>query len=268
LEVQVGRLGSGNIVEGQSWANGTLLYLPLTNACEYAANGEILVRNSFMVMEPGCEICIATKDEHDWCSIFVPNAKFGWTAPSPDSEQMRCRVTHPNRQAANSFRTAVHQIITAAATCSRFEDTPAAALAVAELVEIASLVVGQRRERVPENDGRPRIPRQEIIRRCRELLEERDGQSVLVGDLAAAADVSERTLQAAFKEYYGVGPIRYLQLKQLHRIRRALQAADPEAVSVTDVLAQHEEWQFGRFASRYRRLFGELPSETLRAERR
>jgi AraC family ethanolamine operon transcriptional activator len=80
--------------------------------------------------------------------------------------------------------------------------------------------------------------------------------------------VSERTLQNVFREYYGLGPVRYLQLRQLHRIRHALRAADPEAVSVTDVVVRHGEWQFGRFASRYRQLFGELPSETLRTKRR
>lgn len=37
------------------------------------------------------------------------------------------------------------------------------------------------------------------------------------------------------------------------------------ASTVADVLLQHGEWQFGRFAARYRRLFGELPSETLQA---
>jgi AraC-like DNA-binding protein len=223
-------------------------------------------------LEPGCEFCIATKQEHDWCSIFVPNAKLardgGRVTPSPGFNEGKCRLTLPNPQAASSFHTAVRQVINAAANCSGFEDTPAAPLAAADVLRVTSSVLGWQRERVPENKGRPRIPRQEIIRRCRELLEEHDGQSVLVGDLAAAADVSERTLQAAFKGFYGVGPMRYLQLKQLHRVRRALHEADPEAVSVTDVLAQHEEWQFGRFASRYRRLFGELPSKTLRAKRR
>jgi hypothetical protein len=35
-----------------------------------------------------------------------------------------------------------------------------------------------------------------------------------------------------------------------------------EEVSVADVLLQHGEWEFGRFAARYRRLLGELPSDT------
>ncbi|MEA3412766.1 MAG: hypothetical protein U9R74_14665, partial [Pseudomonadota bacterium] len=37
IHVQLGRLGSGNIVEGQSWPQGTLIYLPLTEDCLYSA---------------------------------------------------------------------------------------------------------------------------------------------------------------------------------------------------------------------------------------
>ncbi len=48
--------------------------------------------------------------------------------------------------------------------------------------------------------------------------------------MAARAEVSERTLQTAFKEYFGVGPIRYLQLRQLRQINIALQAAQPMAI--------------------------------------
>ena len=103
-----------------------------------------------------------------------------------------------------------------------------------------------------------------IIRRCRELLEDREGESVLVEELAAAGEVSERTLRTAFNECFGVGPVRYLQLRRLHQVYCALRAAEPEAVSVCDTLVRYGEWEFGRFASRYRRLFGERPSETLR----
>ena len=111
-------------------------------------------------------------------------------------------------------------------------------------------------------------PRPGIIRRSKELLEEHKGRPVHVGELAAAAEVSERTLRTAFNEYFGVGPVRYLQLRQLHQVHRALRAADPEADSVADVLVKNGVWEFSRFATRYRRLFGERPLETLRTKRR
>jgi AraC family ethanolamine operon transcriptional activator len=83
-----------------------------------------------------------------------------------------------------------------------------------------------------------------------------------------AAQVSERTLRTAFNECYGVSPVRYLQVRNLHRVHRALRKAEPDETSVADVLLWHGEWEFGRFATRYRRLFGELPSETLKAKHR
>jgi AraC family ethanolamine operon transcriptional activator len=272
VHVQLGRLGSGNIVEGQSWSNGYLLYLPLTDACAYSANGTVLEKNAFMIVEPGCEFCISTKAEHDWCSIFVPADTFAGGGdlgePLSGSDEMTCRVTCANRRIANQFQALVGQIMTAAATCPPFESSTAATYAAAELRKLAASVVGERLADEPNQQGRPGIPRAEIIRCCKKLLQERRGEHVHINELAAAAGVSERTLRTAFKEYFAVGPVRYLQLRQLHQIHRTLREADPEAVSVTEVLVQQGEWAFSRFARRYRQLFGELPSETLRTKSR
>ena len=268
IHVQLGRLGSGNIVEGQSWSNGYLFYLPLTDTCLYSANGTVLDKNSFMIMEPGCDFCISTKTEHDWCSIFVPTYKLACDndllEPSLGSEKMTCRVSRPNPQLADRFKKAMGPILTTASNNSEFESSTAATYAAAELLKVASLVVGQRQGSKSKQEGRPKLSREEIIRRSKDLLEERNGKSILVGELAAAAGVCERTLRTAFKEYFGVGPVRYLQLRQLNQVERALRVAAPEEVSVSSVLLQYGVWEFSRFASRYRRLFGELPSETLR----
>ncbi len=118
IDVQLGRLGSGNIVEGQSWSDGFVIYLPLTPRCAYSANGTVLDKNSFIVMEPGCDFCISTKDEHDWCSIFVPTHQIAYDnnviEPSSGSKKMICRVTRPNPLLANQFWALVHSIANAA----------------------------------------------------------------------------------------------------------------------------------------------------------
>ena len=44
-------------------------------------------------------------------------------------------------------------------------------------------------------------------------------------------------------------------------------AATAQDESVADILTRHGIWEFGRFAARYRRHFGELPSQTLRRTR-
>ena len=271
IHVQLGRLGSGNIADGQSWSDGYMLYLPLTDTCEYLSKGKVVDKNSFLILEPGCDFCISTKTDHDWCSISIPTQKLArggdFGEPSSGSEKMTCRVSRPNPQLAAQFQKLVCQIMTTATNCLEFESSPAATCVEAELLKVVSLIIRQRQAAQPNPEGRPKLPREEIIRRSKELLEERDGKPILVGELASRAEVCERTLRTAFKDYFGVGPLRYLQLRQLHQAQRALRAADAEAVSVTNVLLRQGVWDFGRFASRYHQLFGELPSETLRAKK-
>ncbi|TWU04195.1 transcriptional regulator EutR [Symmachiella macrocystis] len=271
VDIQVGSLGSGNIVEGQARSDGYLFYLPLTVACAYTANGTVLDRHSFMVLEPGCEFSVCTQMEHDWCSFFVPNDIFARSGnqlePTNGSSKMICRVTPSNVQIANRVQTILSQIMTLDAKYRLESKEPATTCAAAELTKLASSIVGTLPAAQPLQIGRRKISRHEIIFRSKKFLEERYDEPILVGELAAAAEVSERTLRTAFNEYYGLSPARYLQLRQLHQVQRALRAASPDVVSVSDAMLSSGVWEFGRFASRYRRTFGELPSETLKTRR-
>jgi AraC family transcriptional regulator, ethanolamine operon transcriptional activator len=107
------------------------------------------------------------------------------------------------------------------------------------------------------------VPREQIIRMSIEFVDQHEGEYLSVEQLAAAAGVSERTLRDAFRRYFGVAPVRYLNWRTLHQVRRALKAADPSVSTVAGIVTQFGVWQFGRFARDYRFLFRELPSETL-----
>jgi AraC family ethanolamine operon transcriptional activator len=153
-------------------------------------------------------------------------------------------------------------VFDAAARTARFESSPAATAAAEEILRIASSMLAM--APIAESpEGRPKYPRREIIQRAMEFLEQQEKATPSVGQMAAAAAVSERTLRTAFNEYFGVGPIRFLRLRQLHQVRRVLKTADAEQTSVSQILVAHGEWAFSRFAKQYRLLFGELPSETL-----
>lgn len=269
--VQLGRLGSGNIVEGQSWSDGYLLYLPLTKRCLYRANGEVIPADSFMILEPGSEFALSTADEHDWCTIFVPGDALALRQGNDslsDSERGQCRLSEANPYLAAQFQSALSQLISAAIENPNFEPSPAAVVAEKELVKIASSVLQIPPVSRPEGCGRKKISRNEIIRRCNEHQEEFAEEPVSVSDLAAAAGVSERTLRTAFQVYYGMGPAKYLQMRQLNRIHHELNESSPDEQTVSDILLRHGIWEHGRFASRYRQLFGEKPSTTLRSTSR
>ena len=83
-----------------------------------------------------------------------------------------------------------------------------------------------------------------------------------MASLCNAAEVSERTLQYAFVERFGVTPKRYVQAHRMHAVRNRLKSHS-SADYVSDIANHFGFWHMGQFAKDYRRQFGELPSETL-----
>jgi len=102
-----------------------------------------------------------------------------------------------------------------------------------------------------------------IMRRFHREIEEHLDQSLYVPELCTAIGVSERTLRVCCREHLGMGPKRYLLLRRMHLVRRALRESSPSATTVTEIATRYGFWQFGRFAGEYRSIFGELPSTML-----
>lgn len=103
-----------------------------------------------------------------------------------------------------------------------------------------------------------------IVKRFEEFLAANPDEPLYLTEICAGIGVAERTLRSACEEHLGMGPIRYLALRRMHLVRRALVAADATKTSVTRVATDHGFWELGRFSVAYRMLFDESPSETLR----
>ena len=106
-----------------------------------------------------------------------------------------------------------------------------------------------------------------IVARFEEFLEANPNTPLYLPEICAAVGAAERTLRAACEEHLGMGPIRYLALRRMHLVRRALSLADHRSTNVTRVATDHGFWELGRFAVAYRTLFGEPPSATLQRPR-
>jgi len=103
-----------------------------------------------------------------------------------------------------------------------------------------------------------------IVARFEEFLEANPDRPLYLTEICAAIGVAERTLRASCEEHLGMGPIRYLTLRRMHLVRRALLRSDPSKATVTQIVTDHGFWELGRFSVAYRMLFGESPSCTLR----
>jgi AraC-like DNA-binding protein len=61
-----------------------------------------------------------------------------------------------------------------------------------------------------------------------------------------------------------MGPKQYLLRRRMNLARQDLRQADASTTTVTAIAANLGFWSFGRFATDYKALFGEMPSTTLR----
>jgi AraC family ethanolamine operon transcriptional activator len=108
-----------------------------------------------------------------------------------------------------------------------------------------------------------RAIRQGGLKRAVEFLRSTDSSSITIADLCAVAQVTQRTLEYAFRENFGMSPLGFLHLRRYHAARRDLLAADAKTVTVGEIAQKNGFYQMGRFAVRYKALFGESPSQTL-----
>jgi len=113
-----------------------------------------------------------------------------------------------------------------------------------------------------------KISRQSSVRsrgfkRAVDFLRESEPTNFTIAELCRVAEVSERTLQYAFKDVFDISPQEFIMCRRLHSVRHALLTCDRRSAFVGQIAMDHGFFELGHFAGKYRQLFGELPSETL-----
>lgn len=103
----------------------------------------------------------------------------------------------------------------------------------------------------------------QIARRAREFLIDNISEPMQIIDVCRELRVSRRVLQYSFQDLLNINPVSYLRLLRLNGARRELVNAGGRPVQVKDVVANWGFWHLSRFSSEYKKIFNELPSETL-----
>jgi AraC-like DNA-binding protein len=103
------------------------------------------------------------------------------------------------------------------------------------------------------------------LKRAVRLIDDPDQSLMSVADICQAVGASWATLERAFAEEFGVTPKTYIQSKRLATVRQQLIKSEPGTV-IADVANHWDFWHMGRFAADYARQFGEVPSQTLKAQ--
>jgi len=105
-----------------------------------------------------------------------------------------------------------------------------------------------------------------LVRRATEIADAHPGP-VSIARICSLLRASPSTLENSFKKITGLTPHTFFLRRRLNRARTALLNADPIEDRVTDIALDLGFTELGRFSVRYRQMFGETPSETLRSRK-
>ena len=121
----------------------------------------------------------------------------------------------------------------------------------------------------PECDKRQRhgsSPGSYIVEKChRVTMDERLNPPSII-DLCQRLRVSRRSVQNGFRSVTETTAVNYLRCVRLNAVRRALMSTRSTEESIGDAAARWGFYHLSHFAADYQQLFGELPSQTRRAD--
>jgi AraC-like DNA-binding protein len=228
-------------------------------------NGVRGARSNAVLAPGGLEFAAIAPDSLGWAAIALPMSLLEELAElAPPTVRQAARVQMLDLPGASLSR--LSAVLGAAA---RLSSTAPAALALPGTPEALAASI---REAMMEAlaPGISVVPQRRALRDAMRVV--RDAEAFLHAhpdrplhrdDLCTALGVSRRKLHDAFVATVGLTPPSYLKIRRLTLARRALQATPRQRSWVKSIALAHGFWHLGYFATDYRELFGELPSETL-----
>jgi len=85
-----------------------------------------------------------------------------------------------------------------------------------------------------------------------------------VEELRLRLRTSRRTLQNSVRQVADATPVHYLRRVRLNAVHRKLMSTRAVDMNIAQAAADRRLYHLSHFAQRYKALFGELPSQTLR----
>lgn len=228
--------------------------------------GELMATHTAAILEPSTEFEIRTPESFDLiAAVFSPRElAFNLNDPSFDYHELEAELRRSSKTIGPSNTTQLTEFLRRVYECG--QQAVDHLMIPSNLRQLEEEFYGiltdvLRASRGPE--GHAVCPnRERIVRRFRSLLDASPEAALSIADLCETIGVTRRTLQNATQEVFGISPQHYLKAIRLNAFRRALKLREPQRESIGDVAARWGFWHLSQLAQDYRKLFGELPSQT------
>lgn len=186
------------------------------------------------------------------------------TAPGRRPEPLRFTSLDARSPEAAANWWAAHAYVTGVLESPEASVAPLVVAGATQLLAAVTLATFPNTALREPTSGDRRDASTATLRRAMAYIEAHAGDGIAVADIAAAASVTVRAVQLAFRRHRGTTPMSYLRQVRLAHAHRALADADPETTTVAAVAAGWGFADHSRFAALYRATYGVPPSVTLR----
>ncbi len=95
-------------------------------------------------------------------------------------------------------------------------------------------------------------------------IETHKSRPIMISELSKAVGISERSLYRMFNDRFLLTPKAYLNTLRLNGVKNDLINISSSEKTITDIANNWGYWHMGQFAADYKKLFGELPSQTFK----
>lgn len=252
---------------GDPWVGSRTIAVPVAVEGTGRFSGERFDIDTIITLKGGDALDFRTPPSHEILAITADAKALNDYALAVEHRDIEAELDGSHTIPASPERSARLRAFLATAMAS-LRETPEAlqhAQTRKQLEEsVFDVVLETIRESTEARMPSSRRARQRIVARARDYMRAHIDEPLTVADLCTALRVSRRTLQYSFHDALDLNPVRFLRAMRLNGARRELKRADPERESVSEIAARWGFWHLSHFATDYRTLFYELPSETLR----
>ena len=258
------------ITEAATASNRTTLIIPEPRERPAFICGEHLNAAQIMLYGPNSEHFSEMSGRSRATQLFLPEGMLEQAIGArlqndPMNLASKRRLLNPGRVAMHSLR---HLIVELTQIIDNDEDAGVGSVCTSSLIKnlVDRIAEALCRDSSLASTAHDQLhTRGSLLSGVRDIFDVSGRESIQLYELCKELGVSARTLQIAFKQAYGISPMRYFKLRRLHTVRERLVTTSAAEMSVKRAALESGFFDRSRFAEDFKKLFGHLPSETPRA---
>lgn len=261
--------GAGAVVQAKTPPAGINVLVHHTG--NFVGMGEEMTPGSALLMPPGSMSFTHTPGGYRCYSIFIPIDLAREVASLQfliNGDRQKAHVVRSNPATSvsinkqlklffSAFDTA-HGVFPKSDSLVEFRD---------KLLDSFGSAYGYTVDTFTRGRGRSVLANEDALGRAVDVVENQKQSKTLMTDLVKSADVAETSLRMAFHRYMGLSPSEYIRLRKFNLIWQEMNSSRAHDTTVARIVAEYRISDMGRFAERYRSIFGENPSTTLKREK-